>query len=100
MEVWRQRTRRIIILFFTVVEKRSEKILIPIILKHIRPGSTIIPDYWKSYSKLKDYGYNHMTVNHSKAFKDQETGAHINNIECSWALFTNDVSKEGGVAKN
>ena len=48
--------------FFSVVEKRSEEILIPIILKHIRPGSTIISDCWKSYSKFKDYGYNHMTA--------------------------------------
>ena len=27
-----------------------------------------------------------MTVNHSKEFKDQETGAHINNIEFSWGV--------------
>ena len=76
MEVWRQRTRRIIVFFFTVVEKRSEEILIPIILKHIRPGSTIISDCWKSYSKLKDYGYNE-----SKSFKGiqrlGDRGAHI-----------------------
>ncbi|KAL4089379.1 hypothetical protein QTP88_024425 [Uroleucon formosanum] len=70
--------------FLIPVEDRSPETLVRIIEEWIRPGTTIISDYWKTYSRLNEKGYNHLTVNHSVNFKDPETGAHSNTIESTW----------------
>jgi len=62
----------------------SAATLIPLIIKWIKPGTTIYTDCWKAYSGLKDAGYIHLTVNHSENFKDPETGTHTNGIESTW----------------
>ena len=54
--------------FLASVEDRSADTLIPIIKKHVLPGTTIISDCWKTYSHLEEEGYQHQTVNHSKEF--------------------------------
>ena len=78
-------------MFSVVVEKRDAKTLIPIIRRLIRPGSIIISDLWKAYIRIEDiheghfYYYEHMTVNHSKTFKDPVTGAHTNTCEGAWS---------------
>jgi transposase-like protein len=66
------------------VETRDKATLLPIIKRWIKPGTTIISDLWKSYDCLKNEGYNHLTVNHSKNFKDPVTGACTNRIESTW----------------
>lgn len=48
------------------VENRSEATLLLIIREWIEPGTLIVSDCWKSYSKLSENGYLHETVNHSK----------------------------------
>lgn len=77
------------------VDKRDEATLLPIIQKYIRPGTTIMSDCWKSYSRLADVGYQHLTVNHSKNFVDPETGAHTNTIEASWNVAKRSLPKFG-----
>ena len=67
--------------FLTSVEDRSADTLVPIIKQHVLPGTIIISDCWKAYSRLTEEGYVHQTVNHSKEFVNRETGAHINTIE-------------------
>ena len=52
--------------FLASVEDRSADTPIPVIKKHVLPGKTIISDCWKAYSRLKEEGYEHQTVNHSK----------------------------------
>jgi hypothetical protein len=59
-------------------------VLLPIIKDWIEKGTTIVSDYWRSYDCLKKEEYQHLKVNHSLNFKDPETGAHTNNIECEW----------------
>ena len=54
-------------MFLEIVQKRDKNTLMPIILKCVAKGSTIITDCWRAYSDLKDE-YKHLTVNHSLNF--------------------------------
>ena len=71
-------------IFMIPVPNRKQKTLIPIIKKWIRPGSIIHSDCWKAYSCLGKIGYTHVTVNHSKEFKNQSNAACTNCIESEW----------------
>jgi len=66
--------------------KRDRATLIPIICKHVMPGSHIITDCWKAYLSLPNHGYTHSTVNHSKNFVHPGSGGkiHTNGIEGQW----------------
>ncbi len=75
--------------FFEIVEDRSTQTLIPLIKKYIKPGTQIISDCWKAYSSLEKEGYTHLTVNHSKEFKNPETGACTNLVESTWHAVKN-----------
>ena len=63
---------------------RKKKTLMPIIQKYIKPGSIIHSDCWQSYHCLKDLGYIHKTVNHSKQFINYKNGACTNKIKEEW----------------
>ncbi|GBN08085.1 hypothetical protein AVEN_273838-1 [Araneus ventricosus] len=67
--------------FFKVVEDQTAETLIEITKKYVEPGSIVLSDCWQSYTSLKNEGYTHYTVNHSKNFKDPVTGMHTNSIE-------------------
>ena len=71
------------------VEKRDAATLIPLIQKHIRPGSVIHSDMWASYSQIISLpeGYLHQTVNHSQSFVDPASGAYTQSIESLWQKF-------------
>lgn len=70
--------------FLVPVERRNEETLLPLIKQYIKPGTTIMSDKWAAYNKLGEMGYKHLTVNHSKHFKDPRTGACTNLIEGLW----------------
>lgn len=70
--------------FMIPVDSRGKDVLLCIIKHFILPHTTIISDCWRAYNCLDDEGYIHQTVNHSKTFKDPETGAHTNSIESCW----------------
>ena len=69
--------------FMATVDKRDEATLLPLIQKHIAPGTTIISDCWKAYRNLEKHGYKHRLVNDSKEFVSDE-GFHTNKIEGHW----------------
>ena len=74
-------------MFCTIVKDRKKRTLLPLIKKHIAPGTIIISDMWKAYDsipRLKRHYYQHESVNHSKTFKDPITGACTNVIEGAW----------------
>ena len=66
--------------FIAAVEDRTEKALVSLIRKWIKPQSIIVSDCWKGYINLSKYGYVHETVNHSQEFVNH-TGGHTNKIE-------------------
>lgn len=70
--------------FFVPIKERNIDNIDLIIKKYVKKGTTIYTDLWKGYNNLKNIGYKHMTVNHSKNFKDPITGVHTNTIEGTW----------------
>ena len=70
---------------------------VPIVKKHVLPDTSIIQNCWKSYSRLQEEGYEHLTVNHSKEFVNKETGAHTNTIESTWRAVKTSLPKHGTV---
>ena len=65
--------------FLVAVEKRDEQTLLPIIQKWIEPGTIIVSDCWKAYSKLETHGYEHRTVNHSREFVNKDGDQRVKN---------------------
>lgn len=70
--------------FMVPVHDRKKTTLLPLIKRYIKQGSIIHSDCWAAYNDLKKMGYKHLTVNHSKTFKNKKTGACTNSIECDW----------------
>uniref|UniRef100_A0A914QWH8 ISXO2-like transposase domain-containing protein n=1 Tax=Panagrolaimus davidi TaxID=227884 RepID=A0A914QWH8_9BILA len=66
------------------VQHRDKRTLHALIKRWIKPGTTVISDCWSAYNGIEEYGMQHLTVNHSKNFKDPVTGACTNRIESSW----------------
>ena len=66
------------------VVKRDAKTLLPRISKWIAKGSIIHSDCWKAYTELKNMGYKHVTVNHSKEFVNPKNAACTNSIKTDW----------------
>ena len=80
-----------------LVKKRSRAHLLPIINKHVRPGSSIISDQWRAYvGAISASGYIHYTVNHSRAFVDPDNGAHTQNIERAWGMYKAQIWRQRG----
>ena len=58
--------------FFITVPNRTALILIPIIRRYVREGSTIYSDQWRPYRRLGALGvYQHFDVNHSREFTNE-----------------------------
>ena len=71
--------------FFELVENRSRDILLEVIRRHVKPGTTIVTDAWKGYGALDlaDSGYTHAVINHSQRFSDG-AGIYTQTIEGIW----------------
>ena len=70
-----------------VIQRRDAATLIPIIRKNAKMGSDIHSDEWlKNYSKLKNYGNKHFTVNFKENFVNPKTGKHTQLVECLWGV--------------
>ena len=74
---------------------RSAATLLPLIQQHILPGTTVLSDEWRSYSRIPTLGMVHETVNHSLNFVDPSTGAHTQGIESTWAAAKRMMRKKG-----
>ena len=68
-------------LVLKLVEKRSRCHLVPLIGRHVKSGSSIISDQWRAYRRvLRNMGYNHYNINHSRWFVNPQTAV-IPNIK-------------------
>lgn len=67
---------------------RSAEVLIPLIQKHVEPGTTIHTDCWRAYDCLSQHGYIHKKVNHSDPDSPfiAEDGTHTQRIESQWRV--------------
>jgi len=83
--------------FFATVEDRSQRTLLQIIKDNIKPGTTIISNYWKAYDCLDQEGFEHLKVNHSLNFVDLDSGTNTNTIESTWRALKKSLSKYGTV---
>jgi hypothetical protein len=73
-------------MFAKVVSKRDRDTIVEVLAVHVRPGSTLVTDCWKGYYGIEAVlGMYHLTVYHSKWFKNNETGACTNHIEGTWS---------------
>lgn len=88
------------------VDKRDRDTLVPIIKKHVKPGSTIYSDGWAAYSTLNAEGFNHFSVIHKVGFKkvyknestEEEIEVHTNTIEGSWKHAKDHFRKINGTS--
>ena len=76
------------------VKDRTEATLVSHIQEWVEQGTTIVSDCWKGYVNLKNYGYEHKTVNHSVEFVSLE-GYNTNKIEGHWRQMTVNLPTHG-----
>jgi transposase-like protein len=80
--------------FVARVEDRSAESLLFEIKKKIRPCTRIISDFWKSYDRLNEHGYEHAKVNHSRNFVNPEDRAvHTQRVERMWRTLKHIIPK-------
>lgn len=81
--------------FVCIVPNRSQEVLIDKIRRYIKPGSIIISDQWRAYTKISEYGYKHFSVNHSENFVSPEADfIHVQTIERLWQSLKSIVPKK------
>lgn len=85
--------------FVRIVHSRDAETLLPILQDNILPGTTVYSDEWAAYQALGDIGFEHLTVNHSIEFVNDETGAHTQNIEALWNVAKLKLKKLKGTTK-
>lgn len=82
------------------VERRDKVTITAEITKYVRRGSIIMTDKWGGYVGLNEYGYQHMTVNHSTNIVDPITGAHTQSIESNWGALKQTIPRRHRNKKN
>ena len=69
-----------------LVASHDAATLLPIIQRHVRPGTIVWSDMWAAYNNVQHLPpvAQHQTVNHSIEFVNSATGVHTQNIESYW----------------
>lgn len=69
-------------IFVKRVKDSTAETLLAVISSHVFSGSLVYTDMFKSYVNMTEsLQLVHFTVNHSKTFKDPDTGVHTNTVE-------------------
>jgi transposase-like protein len=82
-----------------IVPDVEAKTLIPLIKQHVKPGSTVCSDTWKSYTGIAAKGYVHRLVEHGKGEYSDKKGNHINGLEGFWGYLKRRLAAKGGIRK-
>lgn len=69
---------------FELVPNRSSNTLVKLVKHYVEPGSTVVTDEWKGYSRVRYHSFDHYTVNHSVNYVDPHTHFHTQAIERAW----------------
>ena len=69
-----------------IVPDRPAATLLPIIQRHVRPGTVIHSDEWAAYRRVQQLNSvaQHSVINHSLHFVDTASNTHTQNIEAYW----------------
>ena len=87
--------------FMQIVDRQNAETLLPIIQRHILPGSIVYSDQWAAYNRVGDiHGLEHQTVNHTPHFVDPVTGVHTQNIESYWNRCKTKIKTMKGVRRH
>lgn len=73
-----------------VIKDASSKVLLDVIDRFIKKGSTVVSDGWVGYKNVKD-NYRHEVVQHSLGIYVNERGFHTNSIEGFWSHFKRGI---------
>lgn len=94
-------TKRVLVV---VVPNRKRVTLLRIMRQRVARGTHVYSDEFSSYFTLKQIGYPHSTVNHSKEeyvrYEDDGTLAHTNTVEGFWSMFKISLRGRRGTRRN
>lgn len=68
-----------------LLQDRKKATLVRNIERFVRPGSTIVTDCWTGYQTLRQLGWDHIAINHRRAFHDFY-GNTTNEVETYWTI--------------
>ena len=75
---------------FLLTRQRGGDVLVPFIREHVAPGSILVSDEWRGYTRELDQDYTRLTINHSVQFGNTITingqlfSINTNHIEREW----------------
>ena len=78
-----------------MVENTKTEILMPVIVRKIKPGSWVYTDTYQSYDALDVSKFHHERINHSELFAVEQN--HINGIENFWSQAKRILRKYNGI---
>ncbi|EGT59201.1 hypothetical protein CAEBREN_31982 [Caenorhabditis brenneri] len=82
------------------VTRRDARTLLPIIERHVAPGTTIITDGWSAYREINKMskGFKHHVINHNLHFVDpRNKKIHTQGIESSWGALKRSLKSRYGI---
>jgi transposase len=81
----------------SILKDVSTESIINETVKKVRRGSIVYTDRWRGYSPLMFCGYRHLSVDHSRKFKEGKV--YINGIDGFWSFAKERLIKYHGISK-
>lgn len=97
-----QRSGQVVLRMLANVQQAT---IAPLLRATIAPGTTVYTDEYDIYSRLTDWGYHHLTVNHSQgeyardADGDGVNEVHVNTMEGFWSLLRSWLRPHRGISQ-